>query len=138
MAGKARTAFGMVLYYLWLRSAKIRGPRSGRGADGGTDGMAGGGHDFDAVLKQFLHALLSIFGSGPRKVVAAVVMGVRGSGFRLRVRRRKGGRAGGWRPKQGRQAAGAGGAGGGRGGPRAAGGRRRWGRTGGDPILAQF
>ena len=44
-------------------------------ADGGTDGMAGGGHDFDAVLKQFLHALLSIFGSGPRKVVAAVVTG---------------------------------------------------------------
>ena len=91
VAGKARTAFGMVLYYLWLRSAKIRGPRSGREADGGTDGMAGLGHDFDNVLTPFLHAVLSIFGSGALKVVD------RGhDGFRFRL--------GGWRPKQGRLA----------------------------------
>ena len=79
--------------------------------------MAGGGHDFDAVLKQFLHALLSIFGSGAGKVVDRGHdggSGYGGSGYGSKCKKAVG-RAAGGQSKEGKRAE-AGGAGGGRGG----------------------
>ena len=69
--------------------------------------MVGGGHDFDAVLKQFLHALLSIFGSGAGKVVDRGHDGVTGgSGYGSKCKKAVGRAAGGqskegWRAEAG-------------------------------------